>query len=313
MESAFEKSEQERENEILMENQERYKEAQQEKEIVAIEKRERNRFSYNEINSFLIKDSLCVQKFQRQNMEIEGKMDYYSHEIISFPPPPSYSCFGHFRKVAKFRSCVFDLDRHSLQRAFTITSMNGRKQTIEFEGQGESVGRKLFLCYGDSYMSFSSNPFLFYLVFSFKELKLFLDGDHCVKFQEETTAHFQYVLTSLDTYVKNLFDCLYLHYSLQNQLFTRDAKLEESCFDIKCWHNILDIIPLVVDSFSSWTPMWGMLPSNFLDSCVGKFLVKKVEGYLCSLIEDLLDNSIRRIVVAYSYMISFFETFVIAQ
>ncbi|KAI5673951.1 hypothetical protein M9H77_14315 [Catharanthus roseus] len=39
-----------------------------------------------------------------------------------------------------------------------------------------------------------------------------------------------------------------------------------------------------------------MIPSNFLDLFVGKFLVKKVEGYLCSLIEDLIDKSIRRII-----------------
>ncbi|KAI5664022.1 hypothetical protein M9H77_23345 [Catharanthus roseus] len=57
--------------------------------------------------------------------------------------------------------------------------------------------------------------------------------------------------------------------------------------------------------------MGRRIPSNFLDSCVGKFLVKKVEGYLCSLIEDLLDKSIWRIVETYSYMIPFFETLVI--
>ncbi|KAI5677525.1 hypothetical protein M9H77_08475 [Catharanthus roseus] len=105
--------------------------------------------------------------------------------------------------------------------------------------------------------------------------------------------------------------CLSFHDSLRNQLLARDAKVEQSCFDLKCWHDILDIISFVVDSFSSWTPMWGMIP-NFLDSFVGKFLVKKVEGYLCSLIEDLLDKSIRRIVETYSYKISSFETFVIA-
>ncbi|KAI5652896.1 hypothetical protein M9H77_30083 [Catharanthus roseus] len=110
----------------------------------------------------------------------------------------------------------------------------------------------------------------------------------------------------------HLSNCLSLHDSLRNQLFTRDAKLEQSCFDLKCWHDIVDITSLLVDSFSSWTPMWGMIPSNFLYSCVGKFLVKKVEGYLCSLIEDLLDKSIRRIVETYSYMIPFFDTFVIA-
>ncbi|KAI5675997.1 hypothetical protein M9H77_06947 [Catharanthus roseus] len=72
----------------------------------------------------------------------------------------------------------------------------------------------------------------------------------------------------------------------------------------------LNVLEKVVDSFSSWAPVWGMIP-NFLDSFVGKFLVKKVQGYLYSLIEDLLDKSIRRIVETYCYMISSFETFVI--
>ncbi|KAI5664126.1 hypothetical protein M9H77_23449 [Catharanthus roseus] len=67
--------------------------------------------------------------------------------------------------------------------------------------------------------------------------------------------------------------------SEENQLWIRDAKLKQSCFDLKCWHDILDIISLIVDSFSSWTPMRGMIPSNLLDSFVGNFLVKKVEGH----------------------------------
>ncbi|KAI5663384.1 hypothetical protein M9H77_22707 [Catharanthus roseus] len=103
--------------------------------------------------------------------------------------------------------------------------------------------------------------------------------------------------------------CLSFHDSLWNQLLTIDAKLEQSCFDLKCWHD--DIISLVVDLFSSWTPMWNMIP-NFLDSFDGKLLVNKVEEYLCSLIEDFLDKSIRRVVEPYSYMIPSFETFVIA-
>ncbi|KAI5681714.1 hypothetical protein M9H77_02942 [Catharanthus roseus] len=40
--------------------------------------------------------------------------------------------------------------------------------------------------------------------------------------------------------------------------------------------------------------MWGMIPSYFLDLFVGNFLLKKVEGYLCSLIGDLLNKFIRR-------------------
>ncbi|KAI5653004.1 hypothetical protein M9H77_30191 [Catharanthus roseus] len=55
----------------------------------------------------------------------------------------------------------------------------------------------------------------------------------------------------------------------------------------------------------------GIIP-NFLDLFDGKIHVKKVEKYLCSLIEDLLDKSIRRIVETYSYMIPSFETSVIA-
>ncbi|KAI5678511.1 hypothetical protein M9H77_09461 [Catharanthus roseus] len=166
---------------------------------------------------------------------------YCSYNIISFPLPPSYSCFGHFCKETKSCTFVLDLDRNSIQYACTIISLCGRRHTMEFEDKGENVGGKLFLCYGDSSISFSSNLFLFYLVFSFKELKLFLDGydflefilsmryepwntsdslgvtnhctfsflennfydfyDHCVKFQGEVVEHLKYVLTSLDPYV----------------------------------------------------------------------------------------------------------------
>ncbi|KAI5652920.1 hypothetical protein M9H77_30107 [Catharanthus roseus] len=96
-----------------------------------------------------------------------------------------------------------------------------------------------------------------------------------------------------------------------SRVLTKDAKLEKYCFNLKCWHDILHVVFRVVDSFPSWAPMWGMIP-NFLDYYVGKFLVKNVEGYLYSLIEDLLDKSIRRIVETYSYIKSSFETLVIA-
>ncbi|KAI5648413.1 hypothetical protein M9H77_34418 [Catharanthus roseus] len=76
-------------------------------------------------------------------------------------------------------------------------------------------------------------------------------------------------------------------------------------------HTIWYQISFVVDSFPSWTPMWSMIPSYFLVLFVGNFLVKKVESYLCSLIEDLLDKSIRGTIEAYSHMIPSFETFVI--
>ncbi|KAI5675977.1 hypothetical protein M9H77_06927 [Catharanthus roseus] len=76
------------------------------------------------------KEIPCVQNFWRQDMEKEGKMDYYSYDIISFPPPLSHSCFGHFCKETKSCSFVLDLDRNSIQYAYAITSMSGRRYTL---------------------------------------------------------------------------------------------------------------------------------------------------------------------------------------
>ncbi|KAI5682165.1 hypothetical protein M9H77_03393 [Catharanthus roseus] len=134
-----------------------------------------------------------VSKVRRQNMEIEGKMDYYSYDIINFPPPPSDSCFGHFCKETKSFSFVLDFDRNSLQYVCSITSMSGRRHTIEFECQGESIREILFLCYGDSSMSFSSNLFLFY-VFFFKEWKLFLIGDIFLELDLECSTLYSLIL-----------------------------------------------------------------------------------------------------------------------
>ncbi|KAI5681060.1 hypothetical protein M9H77_02287 [Catharanthus roseus] len=91
------------------------------------------------------------------------------------------SCYGFgnldYTSLVELHIVGFALgfDKNYLQHIYTITSMRGRRHTMEFEGQGKSVGRKLILCYGDLTMSFSSNLFLFYLVFSFKELKLLLE------------------------------------------------------------------------------------------------------------------------------------------
>ncbi|KAI5664021.1 hypothetical protein M9H77_23344 [Catharanthus roseus] len=121
-------------------------------------------------------------------MENEGKIDYYFYEIISFPPPPSYSCFGHFCKEATSCSYVFDLDRNSLQHACTITSMNKRRHPMEFEGQSESIGGKLIedqrksggkgvlLSPTNSSIIFLTNSSPTYLEFYSKELKLFLNS-----------------------------------------------------------------------------------------------------------------------------------------
>ncbi|KAI5664179.1 hypothetical protein M9H77_23502 [Catharanthus roseus] len=176
---------------------------------------------------------------------------------------------------------------------------------LGIEDQRKSCGKGVLLSQANSSISFLTNSSPSYLDFYFKELKLFVNAYAFHDIIEEL-----YVLFfELVIYALLLFTYLIVY--LQNQLLNRDAKLEQSCFDLKCWHDILDIISFVLDSFPSWTPVWGMIP-NFLDSFLGNFLVKKVEGYLCSLIEDLLDKYIRRIVETYSYMISSFETFVIA-
>ncbi|KAI5663938.1 hypothetical protein M9H77_23261 [Catharanthus roseus] len=114
-------------------------------------------------------------------MENEGKMDYYSYDIINFPPPLSYSCFGQFCKENKSCSFVLDLDRKYLQHACTLTSISGRRHTMEFQVHGESIGEKLLFCYSDLLMKNSSISFLTnsspsYLEFYFKELKLFLNA-----------------------------------------------------------------------------------------------------------------------------------------
>ncbi|KAI5666535.1 hypothetical protein M9H77_16388 [Catharanthus roseus] len=182
---------------------------------------------------------------------------------------------------------------------------------LGIEDQKKDGGKGVLLSQANSSINFLTNSSPSYLEFYFKELKLFLNA---YAFHEIIIGALCTISRSFDLYLINvhLSNCLSLHDSLQNQLLNRDAKLKQSCVDLKCWHDILDIISLVLDSFSSWTPMRGIIPSNFLDLFVGKFLVKKVEGYLCFLSEDLIDKSIRRIVETYSYMIPFFETFVIA-
>ncbi|KAI5676076.1 hypothetical protein M9H77_07026 [Catharanthus roseus] len=181
---------------------------------------------------------------------------------------------------------------------------------LGIEDQRKSGGKGVLLSHANSSISFLTNSSPTFLEFYFKELNLFLNA---YAIHEIIVGALCAIFRTCDLCLikVQLSNCLSFHEFFRNQLLTRDAKLEHSYFDLKCWHDILDIISLVVNSFPSWTPMWGMIP-NFLDSFVGKFRVKKVEGYLCSLIQDLLDKSIRRIVKTYSYMICSFEIFVVA-
>ncbi|KAI5667202.1 hypothetical protein M9H77_17055 [Catharanthus roseus] len=70
---------------------------------------------------------------------------------------------------------ALEFDRNSLQHVCTITSMRGRRHTIEFEGQGENVEGKLILCYGDLTMNVDVN-----LSFDLQEFNTF----NCSSFGE---------------------------------------------------------------------------------------------------------------------------------
>ncbi|KAI5650512.1 hypothetical protein M9H77_36517 [Catharanthus roseus] len=49
---------------------------------------------------------------------------------------------------------AFEFDSNSLQHVCTITSIRGRRHSMEFEGQGKNVGGRLILCYGDLHCVF---------------------------------------------------------------------------------------------------------------------------------------------------------------
>ncbi|KAI5677882.1 hypothetical protein M9H77_08832 [Catharanthus roseus] len=69
---------------------------------------------------------------------------------------PSYYGFGNlYDSLAKLTivGLAFEFDRISLQHVSTITSTRRRRLTMEFEGQGENIGGKLILCYGDLTMN----------------------------------------------------------------------------------------------------------------------------------------------------------------
>ncbi|KAI5654537.1 hypothetical protein M9H77_31724 [Catharanthus roseus] len=180
---------------------------------------------------------------------------------------------------------------------YEFSESNKVSFVLGIEDQRKSGGKGVLLSPTNSSISFLINSSPSYLAFYFNELKLFLNAYAFYEIiVESLCATFRTCdLCLIDVHLSN---CLSFQDSLSNQLLIRDAKLEQYFFDLKRWHDILDIISL------------GMIP-YFLDLFVGNFLVKKVEGYLCSLIGDLFNKSIWRNVVRCSYMISSFETFVI--
>ncbi|KAI5653129.1 hypothetical protein M9H77_30316 [Catharanthus roseus] len=130
---------------------------------------------------------------------------------------------------------------------------------LRIEDQRKSGGKTVLLIPTNSSISFLTNSCPTYLDFYFKELKLLLNA---YAFREIIVGVLYAIFRTCDLCLidVHLSNCLSLRDSRRNKFFTRDAKLEQSCLDLKCWHYILDVNSLVVDSFSSWTPMWGMIP-----------------------------------------------------
>ncbi|KAI5666661.1 hypothetical protein M9H77_16514 [Catharanthus roseus] len=91
-------------------------------------------------------------KMSEENKRIQKK------SWISVVLDPSCYGFGNLDDTSLVElnivGFVFEFDRNSLQHVFTIISIRGRRNTMEFEGQGESVGGKLILCYGDLTMRY---------------------------------------------------------------------------------------------------------------------------------------------------------------
>ncbi|KAI5654286.1 hypothetical protein M9H77_31473 [Catharanthus roseus] len=164
---------------------------------------------------------------------------------------------------------------------------------MEFEGQCKSVGGKLFLCNGDSSISFSSNLFLFYLVFSFEELKLFLDGYIFLAFNlARSTSYSRYI--SYSCYKDDNHPTFGFlgnnYYGFHGSLF---SILGDHC--VKFQGEVVRYFQYVLTSLDLYV-------IGFDELNLGEKSLLLVKGSRWP---------IRRIVERCSYMILFFETFVI--
>ncbi|KAI5671583.1 hypothetical protein M9H77_11947 [Catharanthus roseus] len=225
-------------------------------------------------NASLSSFSSCVQNFWIQNVENERSLGYNIFKIISFYPCILYLCFDHLLKGTKLCSLALVCDRKSLQNLCSLTLMRERNHAKEGEDLGENVGRELFLCHGDSSMSFSLNLFLSYIQFFFKDLNLFLNifasreiivGVLCPTFQTCDLCLVDF----------HLAKCLSFHISLGNKLLLIGAKLEQSFCEHKCGHDILDISSKVLFHLGH---LCGACFSAFLNCFLEIFLLRKLKG-----------------------------------
>ncbi|KAI5678431.1 hypothetical protein M9H77_09381 [Catharanthus roseus] len=104
-------------------------------------------------NLFLLVPSMKIFLYSYFSLE-----DPLMSSSVMFDP----SCYGFgnlddtsFVELVGF---MLEFDRNSFQHVCTITSTRGRRHTMEFEGQGENVGGKLILCYGDLTNKFFFKP-----------------------------------------------------------------------------------------------------------------------------------------------------------
>ncbi|KAI5682053.1 hypothetical protein M9H77_03281 [Catharanthus roseus] len=107
------------------------------------EKQENSKEEFDESFSFLCHVYYCLSS----HFSLEDPLMTCS---VMFDPS-SYG-FGNLdgTSIVEFNIVGFALefDKKFLQHVCTITSMRGRRHTMEFEGQGQNVGGKLILCYG---------------------------------------------------------------------------------------------------------------------------------------------------------------------
>ncbi|KAI5676052.1 hypothetical protein M9H77_07002 [Catharanthus roseus] len=113
-------------------------------------------------------------------MENERNLDYHIYKTISFFTPTSYLCLKHFLMGIKLNSFALIFYRIFLEHSWPWTSMLGGNHTMEFDEQGDIVGKELSLCHRDSLISLFLNPSLLSREVSYVELKClfyFFGGD----------------------------------------------------------------------------------------------------------------------------------------
>ncbi|KAI5668711.1 hypothetical protein M9H77_18564 [Catharanthus roseus] len=219
-------------------------------------------------NLFLLVPSLTDRLSSYFSLE-----DLLMSSSIMFDP----SCYG-FGNLDD--TSLVELNIH----VCTITSTRGRRHTMEFEGQGENVGGKLILFYGDLTMSFSSNLFLFYLVLSFKELKLFL---------QLNALH----VILVGNCMVNLFTCelvldidYRLKYSspyafLEKQHLVSISRIKPSYYSLELLHDNLLFDRLIANVSTSCAPMWSRI-CIFLRTFTENCYDERVRCFFWTLCDD---------------------------